>query len=140
MGVGAVEPKSSLPWVLPWRALIVGSLAEVTQSTLVDDLAPPSVVADTSWIHPGRASWSWWSDDDSPKDEAKLKDRGPHSRFVHIASHGFFRGLDRRLLRRLLRRPSPDDARLDPFFHDVFVFHKFLIDATLAPRKNFCPD
>ena len=25
------------------------------------DLAPPSVIRDTSWIKPGRASWSWWA-------------------------------------------------------------------------------
>ena len=30
-------------------------------------------MADTSWIRPGRASWSWWSDDDSPQNEAALK-------------------------------------------------------------------
>ena len=71
-GVGAAEPSSSLPWTLPWRVLIVGTLADIAESTLVDDLAPPSVVTDTSWIRPGRASWSWWSDDDSPRSEFKL--------------------------------------------------------------------
>ncbi len=72
-GVGPVEPSSTLPWTLPWRVLIVGrTLATVFESTLVDDLSPPAVVADTSWIRPGRASWSWWSDDDSPKSETAL--------------------------------------------------------------------
>lgn len=73
-GVGAAEPSSTLPWTLPWRVLIVGdSPAAIVESTLVDDLAPPSVLKDTSWIRPGRVSWSWWSDDDSPKNEAALK-------------------------------------------------------------------
>jgi alpha-glucosidase len=67
------EPASPLPWTLPWRVVIVGrTLATVFESTLVNDLSPASVVADTSWVRPGRASWSWWSDDDSPKSEAAL--------------------------------------------------------------------
>ena len=75
MGVGAIEPSGRRPWTLPWRVLIVGgSLAKVVESTLVHDVAPPSTMTNTGWIRPGRASWSWWSDDDSPKDEAKLKD------------------------------------------------------------------
>lgn len=43
----------------PWRTVLAGDLATVTQSTLVDDLAPPSRVADTSWIRPGTVAWSW---------------------------------------------------------------------------------
>jgi len=43
----------------PWRTMIVGSLATVVESTLVDDLAPASRVRDTSWIEPGPAVWSW---------------------------------------------------------------------------------
>lgn len=39
--------------------MIAGDLATVTGSTLVDDLAPPSRVADTSWIRPGAVAWSW---------------------------------------------------------------------------------
>jgi hypothetical protein len=75
MGVGPVEPTAKLPWTLPWRVLIIGgTLSRVVESTLVDDVAPPSTLTSTSWIVPGRASWSWWSDDDSPKDEKKLKD------------------------------------------------------------------
>ncbi len=73
-GVGAVLPTSTLPWTLPWRVLIVGkTLAPIVESTLVANLNPPSTVADTSWIVPGRVSWSWWSDHDSPKFADKLE-------------------------------------------------------------------
>jgi alpha-glucosidase len=72
-GIGDVEPASVLPWRLPWRVMIVAdSPARIVESTLVQDLSPPSVVADASWIRPGRVSWSWWSDDNSPRDEATL--------------------------------------------------------------------
>jgi hypothetical protein len=74
-GVGKAEPSSTLPWTMPWRVVIAGrTLATLFESTLVDDLAPPSRIADTSWIVPGRASWSWWSDDDSPRNERALKE------------------------------------------------------------------
>ncbi|GHJ37805.1 glycoside hydrolase family 97 protein [Streptomyces sp. TS71-3] len=43
----------------PWRAMIVGDLATVTESTFTDDLAPASRIADTSWIKPGPALWTW---------------------------------------------------------------------------------
>jgi hypothetical protein len=72
-GVGSAQPSSMLPWTLPWRVIVVGRTAgAVAESTLVDDLAGATTMTDTGWIRPGRASWSWWSDDDSPRDEAKL--------------------------------------------------------------------
>ncbi|MEV0384701.1 glycoside hydrolase family 97 catalytic domain-containing protein [Nonomuraea sp. NPDC050643] len=43
----------------PWRVLVAGDLATVTESTLVDDLAPGSRLTDTSWIKPGKVLWSW---------------------------------------------------------------------------------
>ncbi len=42
-----------------WRTMIVGDLTTVAESTLVDDLARPSQIADTSWIRPGKVFWSW---------------------------------------------------------------------------------
>ncbi|MET7331767.1 glycoside hydrolase family 97 catalytic domain-containing protein [Nonomuraea sp. NPDC005650] len=43
----------------PWRVMVTGDLATVTESTLVDDLAPGSRLADTSWVKPGKVLWSW---------------------------------------------------------------------------------
>jgi len=59
---------SSLPWSTPWRFIALGeSLARIMETTLPTDLSEPSKIEDTSWIKPGRASWSWWSDNDSPQ-------------------------------------------------------------------------
>jgi hypothetical protein len=44
----------------PWRVLIVGTLAQIIPSQLVDELAPPSA-ADAPLPRPGRGAWSWWS-------------------------------------------------------------------------------
>ncbi|MEU6546725.1 glycoside hydrolase family 97 catalytic domain-containing protein [Streptomyces sp. NPDC046859] len=50
---------STGPLATPWRTVVVGDLATVTESTLVDDLAAPSRIKDTSWIRPGKVAWSW---------------------------------------------------------------------------------
>lgn len=71
------------PLATPWRTAIVGSLDTLVGSTLVDDLAPPSKVADTSWIRPGMDDWSWLSDGSSPGDFDRQRD------FVdYAAEHG----------------------------------------------------
>jgi hypothetical protein len=50
--------------ITPWRVLILGDLATIVESRLIDELAPPvrHELADADWIRPGRAAWSWWSD------------------------------------------------------------------------------
>ncbi|QFU93793.1 glycoside hydrolase family 97 protein [Amycolatopsis sp. YIM 10] len=53
---------STGPLATPWRTMVVGDLATVTESDLGTDLASPSKIADTSWIKPGVAAWSWWAE------------------------------------------------------------------------------
>ena len=56
------SPKHQLPWAMPWRVIVVGdAAADIANSTLITDLAPPCELENTSWIKPGRASWSWWA-------------------------------------------------------------------------------
>ena len=45
----------------PWRVVIIGTLEDIVQSTLVTDVSDPSKIADTSWIHPGVVSWVYWA-------------------------------------------------------------------------------
>jgi hypothetical protein len=66
--------RSDGPLETPWRTVIAGSLATVTESTMVDDLAPPATFTDTSWIVPGKVAWSWLSEHDSPRDFERQKD------------------------------------------------------------------
>lgn len=67
-GVGEQFPKISLPWKSPWRVVIVGQLADIVESTLVDDVSRPSVLEHTDWIQPGFASWNYWSSNHGTKD------------------------------------------------------------------------
>ncbi|WP_405822547.1 glycoside hydrolase family 97 protein [Streptomyces sp. NBC_01390] len=60
VGLWNDEPiKATGTLTTPWRTIVTGDLATVTESTLVDDLAAPSRVRDTSWIKPGPALWTW---------------------------------------------------------------------------------
>lgn len=55
----ATSVSTSRPFNSPWRAAVIGSLATLVESSLVENLGAPSQLADTSWIRPGRAGWSW---------------------------------------------------------------------------------
>jgi len=58
----SANPRYTLPWAMPWRAIIIGDDAgEILLSTMITDLAPESKIEDTSWIKAGKASWAWWS-------------------------------------------------------------------------------
>jgi hypothetical protein len=75
------SPHHSLPWTMPWRVIALGDGAgNILTSTLVTDLAPPSEVANTSWIKPGRASWSWWAYPEG-KDNTER-----YASFIHAAA------------------------------------------------------
>lgn len=68
LGVGDVWPSFEGTWQSPWRVIVVADgLDGIVETTLITDLASPSEIEDTTWIIPGRASWSWWSDHDSPQ-------------------------------------------------------------------------
>jgi alpha-glucosidase len=63
----AVEPQQPSPTTTGWRVAVIGRLSTIVGSDLPLSLGRRSQVSDTSWIHPGRASWSWWSDASSPE-------------------------------------------------------------------------
>lgn len=67
-GMGESKPTITLPWKSPWRVIIMGSLADIVESTLVDDVSPPSVIKNTNWIQPGKVSWNYWSSNHGTKD------------------------------------------------------------------------
>lgn len=56
-------------WVSPWRVLIVGSLADVVESTLITDVSDPNLFPDAEeWVKPGCASWVYWAYNRGSKD------------------------------------------------------------------------
>ncbi len=67
-GLGKSAPTIALPWKSPWRVIIIGSLADIVESTLVHDVSTPSVISNPGWIKPGLVSWNYWSSNHGTKD------------------------------------------------------------------------
>ncbi len=50
-----------LPHSTPWRVIMVApDVGRLIESNIVINLNPPSAIADTSWIKPGKSVWDWW--------------------------------------------------------------------------------
>jgi hypothetical protein len=56
---GGVNPESKLPWLTPWRLVVVGDLQTIAESTLGIDLADKPEQIPAVAPRPGKASWSW---------------------------------------------------------------------------------
>jgi alpha-glucosidase len=75
----ATSVSTSRQFDSPWRLAIIGSLANIVESSLVENLSTPSRITDTSWIRPGRAGWSW-------RAGGNQSDYNTHVSFVDAAS------------------------------------------------------
>ena len=75
LGYGAVEPISTLPWIMPWRVIVIGStLATIVETEIINNVSAAQMPGDFSWVKPGRSSWSWLSDPESPKNYQSRKE------------------------------------------------------------------
>lgn len=71
-GMGDVNPTFSLPWQSPWRVVIIGQLADIVQSTLVEDVSKPQIAGNFDWVQPGISSWVYWAYNHGTKDYQRL--------------------------------------------------------------------
>lgn len=78
-GSGLVKLRT--PHNSPWRVLMMGSRpGDLIESDIIMNLNPPSAIADTSWIRPGKMAWDhWWSGDVKMDNETE-------KRFIQFAS------------------------------------------------------
>ena len=78
---GAGLVKADSPHLSPWRVIMLGQRpGDLIESNLIENLNPPSKIADTSWIKPGMMAWDhWWSGD------VKM-DNETNRRFITFAS------------------------------------------------------
>jgi alpha-glucosidase len=54
--------RASAPMQSPWRVIMIADQpGRLVESNIVINLNPPSQIADTSWIKPGKTAWDWWS-------------------------------------------------------------------------------
>ncbi|MDE7085996.1 MAG: glycoside hydrolase family 97 protein [Prevotella sp.] len=67
-GQGDVCPVWDGAWKSPWRIAIVGQLADVVASTLVDNVSDAPARGRRDWVKPGRAAWVYWAYNHGTKD------------------------------------------------------------------------
>ena len=61
-------------WATPWRMMIVGDTpGAIVESVMTENLNPPSVIGDQSWIKPGVAVFPWWGNNHANGDKELLK-------------------------------------------------------------------
>ena len=63
-----------LPLTTPWRVVLTGTLDDIVESNVLENLNPPSIVDDPSFIKPGRCAWSWMTENHSPADPQRQRD------------------------------------------------------------------
>jgi len=87
----AVAVSGSLPHHTAWRILqIADRPGQLIESNIIDDLNPPSAIADASWIHPGKAAWDWWNGN-TGRDGKSAKTTAMEKFYVDFAAQSKFR-------------------------------------------------
>jgi len=75
MNTGPAEATMPVPFETPWRVIMISQdLGDIIASDMVRSLNEPSQLEDISWIKPGRASWSWWSDHASSRSAKSMRE------------------------------------------------------------------
>jgi len=81
---------ASLPHDSAWRVILLGDTpGDLIESNLITDLNPPNRVTDTSWIHPGKASWNWWNGDLGPDGQSAYTTKNMEYYVDFAAESGF---------------------------------------------------
>ena len=65
---------TAYPVATPWRVVLCGDLNDIANSNTLENLNPPSIVEDPSFIKPGTSAWSWMTENDSTKDPVRCKE------------------------------------------------------------------
>lgn len=53
----------TMPFYTPWRMVVCGSPKTIFETTMTENLCPPTEMTDLSWIKPGVAAWYWGGSD-----------------------------------------------------------------------------
>ncbi|MDR1971218.1 MAG: glycoside hydrolase family 97 protein [Treponema sp.] len=64
----------NLPFSTPWRAVVTGDLNDIVVSNLLENLNPPSIVQDPSYIKPGKLAWHWMVENDGAANPKRMRE------------------------------------------------------------------
>lgn len=61
-GQQQIKVKAELPHQSPWRVMMIGKeVGALISSNILTNLNDPCAIKDTSWIKPGKTTFSWWN-------------------------------------------------------------------------------
>ena len=67
--------QGAIPHHSAWRVLLISDRpGALIESNVIQNLNPPSAIADTSWIRPGRSAWDWWNGSLGPDGKPSFSD------------------------------------------------------------------
>ncbi|WP_029904864.1 glycoside hydrolase family 97 protein [Prevotella sp. 10(H)] len=62
LGDARIKVEAALPHKSPWRTLMISDrLGALIESDILTNLNEPCKIEDTSWIKPGKTTFTWWS-------------------------------------------------------------------------------
>ena len=73
----------SLPFLSPWRMAVTGSLATVFETTMAENLCPPTAIRDMDWIKPGVSAWYWGGSDGNKKETRDIYGGSKEGEYAH---------------------------------------------------------
>ena len=74
------------PFASSWRTLIVGSLPDIVESSVVQALNP-APTGNFSWVKPGRVAWNWAEETGRSAYANNTRDINVAKRYVDLAEH-----------------------------------------------------
>jgi alpha-glucosidase len=106
-----VAVETVAPFSSPWRVLMIGDQpGRLIESNIILNLNPPSKIADTSWIRPGKSAWDWWSGESAPSVSFKTgMNTATMKHYIDFASQSGFAYMLIDAGWALANRKSPDD-------------------------------
>lgn len=67
IGQEQIKVEASLPHQSPWRVFMIGDrVGALIESDLLTNLNEPCKIEDTSWIKPGKTTFTWWNGNVTP--------------------------------------------------------------------------
>lgn len=66
--------QSDYPVCTPWRVVMAGTLADIVESNLLENLNPPSILEDSSFVKGGLCAWNWMVDNSSTQNIDRIHD------------------------------------------------------------------
>ncbi|HEX8485322.1 glycoside hydrolase family 97 protein [Sphingomonas sp.] len=86
-GVAVIRSMGSGGIDTPWRVVMTADRAgDLIESDLIATLNPPTALADTSWIKPGKFAWDWWSGPYLPPPAKAAVDDATIRRYIDFAA------------------------------------------------------